>query len=77
MTQPKLSKSVLRLASKIFASNGGKAGNPEMKAKAGKAGMRKRWANVPRCPACQRPATPAQREAMKASKHGAQETKVV
>lgn len=60
-----------------IASNGGKAGNPEMKAKAGKAGMQKRWANVPRCPACRRPATKEQREAMNASKHGAGEAKAI
>jgi hypothetical protein len=60
-----------------FASIAGKAGSAEDKSAAGKAGMAKRWAHIQRCPACHRPATKEQQEAMKAAQHGAAETKIV
>lgn len=72
-----LPKSTLRLAQSQLNSAASKKASKQAKSLAGKKGMAVRWAHVPRCPACRRPATKEQREAMKATQHGAQEVKVL
>lgn len=62
MSEP-TTKPLPKAVRQFMSTNGAKGGhaqNRDAKVKGGKAGAAARWANIPRCPCCLRPATAEQ-----------------